>query len=102
MVNKSYSPKSDVHVSSENRAGCQTHYHRLNKVRYIAVCPSRGNEVEFLHDEIVWMSIRCVVSLVEYHEADVAAHDDVAMTESIQQDLRGGDHHSIIAEHVSP
>ena len=60
------------------------------------------SKVEVPHDAIHRMIVVCMVSFIKDEKADLPAEVDVSMTESVENDLRGGNYNTVFLENVLP
>lgn len=97
-------PQVPFDITAINRAGRKTEDHWTNHAIGIGIglLTRREIKVEFLHNPVVWVVILRMVGFVEDDETDIPSHNDISMSECIQQYLRCGHYDLVCAEEVLP
>ena len=82
----------DRHVFTRSDGGLHPHFAFFR----------RQDEIEFFHDESVWMILDCMVCLVEDNETDISSQGDIAMSERVKENLWRRHHNLMGGEDFVP
>jgi hypothetical protein len=93
--------ESALNVATINRRRCEPKNHWA---QIVSICnaTARQLEVEFLHDGVIRMLVDGMVGLIKYKKAYVCSEMDIAMPQSVQENLRRRNHNAVLLKNTSP
>ena len=83
--------ESIAHITAKNWACSKTENERSDIVLVLRIVftPRLAIIVEFTHNHVIWVSISGMMGFIEYQKPDVPSKIDIAVPQSVEENLRG-------------